>query len=355
MANREFVITELRQLSGGTFEELPNKFVWTADTYTAPRGGWQFGLTLRTIREDYPGVSGNPTEQVLGWLFDPFTITGRWDDRYAGEGFAEKTRVAFEQMVQRGNLVRIEFEEVRVVGLITNFLPTYIRKYQIDYSFTLSPHYRDKQDTVSIAPQAIANPDRYAKDNEAAINKAIDIFTNGPKEYMNVNIYNTILSSINTWSDQIKTINSITQARVLAVADPRNSPVNSIARLAQSFTTLQESASAMLEATANMGTSTSLAFDNALNVLAFEVWVRELSFQARVIILNSSIAAEQLRERVDRDAMALYRPHASESLYAISNLFYHTPFLWREISERNNLHHFVMTGEELLIIPSKPN
>jgi hypothetical protein len=108
---KEFTITEVQQQANGKFTELATKFTWSRETQTSPRNVWEYKIKLRTVREDYPGVNV-PTEQVLGWNFEPFDLEGIWDDRYAGEGFAEKTRVSMEQLIQRGNPVRVEFESV---------------------------------------------------------------------------------------------------------------------------------------------------------------------------------------------------------------------------------------------------
>jgi hypothetical protein len=73
---------------------------------------------------------------------------------------------------------------------------------------------------------------------------------------------------------------------------------------------------------------------------------------ARAMLLAARRAQESLLAQADPNALALYQPHAGESLYAISNRFFKTPHRWREIAARNGLKTVVLEGTELLIIPN---
>lgn len=353
-SRKEFVITELQRTANGRFQELPVRFVWGRETWSAPREGWQFGLQLRTVREDYPGAD-TPTEQVLGFNYKPFTVKGVWDDRYAGAGFAEATRAAFEALLARGNLVRIEFEELVIHGLITDFDVDYKRKWQQGYSFTVSPHFRQEGGDVrkvKLAPVAIANPNTYYVSAQALITASQALQTAAPRSYVAGDYYSQIASSVGDWQLKADTISSIVSNRVLET-DPLTQSVNSIARLAGEFSSLADSAIAFPVVTAAGRTDLNLAYEDAIRVLEFETWQRQLNTYARALYLTAARAASELGARVTPDAMALYRPMAGESLYSISNRFYRTPHKWRAIASRNGLKTWILTGSELLIIPAK--
>jgi len=92
---------------------------------------------------------------------------------------------------------------------------------------------------------------------------------------------------------------------------------------------------------------------SAIGVLTFEDWSRSLRYTARVTMYQGLAGERSSAERAQPDAKHLYRPHAGESLYAISRRFYGTPFAWRLIYERNALTSFTLTGTETLIIPER--
>lgn len=349
---REFTITELKRTANGTFTELPAKFVWDHDTQSSPRNAWEFGLKLRTVREDYPGTN-RPTEQVLGWNWEPFTLEGVWDDRYAGQGFAERTRHAFEALCQRGNLVRLNFEDVTITGLITHPSFKYFQKYRQGYSFQFSPHFREQEAGDTIAPRAVANPNDYAVQTQAVIDQAQAVHDEAPKTVLVGGIFALVDAVISDWQDKADTINTIVNNRALFVVPTADQPVNSVARLAQAFRDLASSASDMLPLVSDLPSDTSLFFQQGVGTLDLESWARGLGFYARMLIYHATLAADDLDARVAPDALALYRPHEGESLYAISNRFYGTPFRWRDIAERNRMRSIALTGAEVLIIPNK--
>lgn len=348
---REFKVTEVKRTTSGGYTDLSNKFVWDRETQSSPRNAWEYALKLRTVREDYSG--GNfVTEQVLGWNFEPFTLEGVWDDRYAGAGFAEGNRLAWEAMFTRGPTVRLEFEGIQIVGLITHFAITYRQQFRQGYAFTFSPHVRDDNTIVDLAPRAISNPDDYRVQAQAIVEQAKEFHLAAPREYLVGTIWAGVDAVVTDWDNKMTDVAAIVANRIL-VADPASQAVNSVARLAQQFTDLATSAGSMLDLVGALPSDTSLSFESALNNLNLECWSRGLAFQARALLTMATQAAQELSQRVDSSTRALYRPHAEESLYAISNRFYNTPHRWRDIQARNNLTGIVLDGTELLIIPDR--
>jgi hypothetical protein len=348
---RVFSVTELTRTGQGTFTETNVRFEWTAREQSAPRDGWEYAVKLRTVREDYAG-SDIPTEQVLGPNYEPFELSGVWDDRYAGAGFAERTRVAFEQLVQRGNFVRLAFEGITITGLITRFVPNYKRKYYVLYRFTFSPHFRnsggDARRQPLVAVPALQSPSLYSDQSASLISAAVAIYADAPTAFIGGTLYATVGQTIVDWQTRIAVIQSVVAARVLSTSD---TAVNSVSRLAATFTGLRNSALNFLPTLESVRTDLNLGYEAATSVMDFECWARGLSGQARQIAFTADTAQQELARRVDKKALAFYRPQAGESLYGVSNRFFGTPYRWRDIADRNGISTATLTGAELLLIP----
>lgn len=350
-AQRTFAVTELQRTAQGTYIDTPVRFEWDAKSRSAPRHGWEYGIALRTNREDYPG-SDEPSEQVLGTHYEPQTFHGVWDDRWAGAGFAENQRVEFGKLVQRGNYVRVSFEGITFTGLIVGYKPTYFTSFRTGYEFTLSPHYQvqggDTRRGRILAPKT-ADPMDYLILVDDLIDETLALHENAPKPYVSTDLVGQIFSSLSDWQNRADTINAVIDTRVLTTG--ADGP-NSVSRVTSGFSGLSASASALLPTLATPSTDNSLAYNDAIVNLAFEVWRREVAFQARQMIVTCFNATRDLGKLVDPQAKAIYRPRAGESLYGISNRFYGTPHRWRDIAARNKLKGFTLGGGEILVIPN---
>ncbi len=350
--NKVFIITESGSGLGLSFNETPAKFEWDAKTQSSPRQAWEWVLRMRTVRTEYPGTE-RPTEQILGPHYEPFDLSGVWDDRYAGSGFAKETLDAFEAMVKRGRLVTVQFEDISFEGIITNFKPSYHRKYQIGYSFTLSPHAKNGDGPVTNEPNkswvesADVNPDTMSDRIKNIIIAASLIHLDAPKIFINGSLHATVSTALGVWVSHANTINSILANQVISTADE----VNSFARLTQSFVALKQSAIDMLPELRSQSTTTALAFEGPVPVLDFESWARGLSRAARELVVAAHESARNLARFTASRPLALYRPRAGESLYNVSIRFFGTPHRWKDIYDRNGLFEFTLDGSEILVIP----
>lgn len=351
-----FTVTELTAQGDGTytFVDTGIKFEWDAARQSSPRNAWDYSIKLRTVREDYPG-SDLPTEQVLGPNYEPFDLEGRWQDKYNFNGFAEQTRVDFEKMVQRGGKVRLELDKISITGLITNLKINYRNAFDIGYKFTFSPHFRssggDARQQKTQAPQPVSNPQDYSDQLAAQALAMRQIHADAPLPYLAGNLGPDVGAQLDRVVAASNGVQDILDNRVLAI-DASTQVVNSVGRLAQSFNDAASAAAAIAPILLGYPTSLGLGYEDALSVLNFEVWARELCAQARLTLLVCAEAAAALAKQVSASGVALYRPHRNESLYGISNRFYGTPHHWHEIAERNGLTDFVLDGTELLIIPN---
>lgn len=352
MPAREFTITELvsevldpyAQGSGAAGV----RFVWDARTHTMPAGGWAYGVEQRISRDD-PVGGDEPAEQVLGPRFKPFTLRGVWDDKWAGAGYADRTRQEFEQLVQRGNLCRFELENISVVGRISDLDVVYKKKSRVEYSFTVSPHRRlsggDARRQTRLAPSAPLAPKDYIARAQALGAEVLLAHAQIPALALVGAILADANAAVLDVSDAIAAVSSAIDTRLRLAA-----PVDGAQRVVQAFTGLRTAASELATLARSYG-PTVLAYEAAGPVMALDVWAKSLGSAAARLAFASDVAVRELERRIGPRALALYSPRAGESLYSISLAYFGTPHRWREIADRNYLTRPILDGTELLIIP----
>lgn len=350
--DKAFTITELRRNGSGTYEPTPVKFVWDSASQSAPRPSWKFGLKQRTKRRDYAGAD-EPTEQILGPMFKPFTVDGTWDDRYAGVDFAWETHQAFEQLVARGNPVRIEFEDLGVTGIITDYDPEYRRRNYIHYAFSVSPHFRQPGGIARAqkpqVPVALSRPEALVSSIDSIAKDAVEVQDDLPTRLPTTsNTVSSVIDKVGSWLSKVEDAKQIVDNQLFG---PIQQVTDSMKRLASQMRAIRGDVQDILTSVADVVSDTELAYTTAIDVLDFEVWKRGIAYQARLCVGASAESEGQLNERVDSQIKAVYRPHAGESLYAISNQFYNTPHNWRAIADVNGLTTITLQGDESLVIP----
>lgn len=352
-----------RQLVGNNGEPLA--FAFSVEGKSMPFRPWTFAVAQRTVRTDYPG-GVQPTEQVLGWKFEPFTITGRLDDRYNEPGFANQTRKDLELLVQRGNPVSITHQSINIRGVVTNVEFDWRREWDIGYSITVSPHNRlfDSVSKPEKVPRRSLNAEQLLQEVQN-IQSAIADLRNpsalqairgeiatlrGIAGIIEGEIQTNIINNIRDVDRIIDEINFSVQNRQLNNSE--DEPGTALLHIASLFTSCATLGKAIRSQTRTLRSDTDLAYEtDAQAVMAYEFFVKEAGFQARELIRVGTRNAAEITERVGPNAKALYRPQAGESLYGISNRFYNTPHNWRQIADRNYLCEFILNGDEILIIP----
>lgn len=367
-----FTLTELETMGGKPLAD-GTQFVWVASktiplqlgidspadpviqrsfqgAFACPRRPWTRSGKLRTNRTDYPGAK-TPSEQVLGPNHEPFSLDGRWDDRYNFEGFAVQTEREFEAMCRRGNPVRIQFEQLSYDGLITEWNTQYFRSWDIRYEFTVSVHIRSNDsDLATRSPDTPRNARQIFDDMGTIVEAIRDADTDVPSSYLATDLSSTIGADIFTLEGQLDALELILEARERA---PNVQAIDPFRRLATATRAMQTTAQLMNLALLDVKPTNSLGPQTAVSVLLFETWSRSIRYNNRILINNAFLGSRELDERADPNAIGLYRPHKGESLYNVSRLFYGTPFGWRLIAERNNIPGIQLTGDELLIIPER--
>jgi hypothetical protein len=355
-----FVITELRRTAGGTAPPVDaERFEWSSGTVmpdpakggarAAPLGAWNLGTELVMVRTDYPGAR-SASVQVMTAKRKPFTWTGKWDDRWNFAGYAVAEFRRFDDMVNRANLCRFQFQGQVVEGLIRDFDPEYKGDWLVRYSFTVEVLQRAADANLNRSPAGPLTPaQRFdeAAVTVVALQEAADTVPAGALG--------------GTLADDVATTmaGTVTNRDALgATLDQRDLRPNtqgsaSLPRLATQFRQLGAGAQQTIDQLVAARSDLDVVTQTAANVLNFEVWSRSMRFNARLLLGRSIAGANDMDERASPNAERLYRPNADESLYAISRKFYGTPHAWRLIAERNGLAEFTLTGDETLIIPER--
>jgi hypothetical protein len=350
MSGQTFTIVELRY--DGSLQQYvekanPIRFDWTAKKHTIPKGPWVFGIETRTVRDDYPGTD-RPIEQILGTHLTEFTISGSWDDRWAGAGYAIESRAKMERLVRSCSPVQISFEGLTVEGLIKKAQFSYARDWFCGYELTFSPHFRPAEQK----PKDKAAETAPARDYSEAIAAFMaEIEAEHAKlmaHYIATTIRATVNSAIISLREAVDTVSGVTVNRVLSIASESASNVK---KLAGDLDAVTSRAKTLWDTVATAKTTTDLMFEQTLVDFNFEAWAKGIAALARAMAVEARAAAREMRRRAAPDMQALYRPRAGESLYAIANMFFGSPHAWRAIAERNGLSQMEFDGTELLVIP----
>jgi hypothetical protein len=348
MAGERFVITEV--LRDGSFEPSgAASFEWTAELRSVPRRPWTFGTVVRNKRTDYPG-GDDPTHQVFGPNSKDQALEGTWDDRYNGAGYARSTRRAFNDMVRRGNLVRIEFSGLAFLGLITDADYPYDYDSKIGYRFTFSPQV--EEDAMPL--RLVGNADRPLSAQALVDNLSTDMDTlRDLRADAPGNFAGTVLAELDaglaTIEGAFAEIDGAVQQRIV---DPGEEARVSILRVGQLFGQVRSAATGALDLLIVWKADAQLAWRTAQEVIHFDRWVKEMGFNLRLLGLHAHDSADEVQRRADPEARGLYRPYQGEDLRGISQRFYGTPNQWRGIMTRNGLTSPILTGDELLILPA---
>jgi hypothetical protein len=278
-------------------------------------------------------------------------VEGQWDDRYMGAGRALSTYQEFERLVQRGSLVRVEFESITVVGLITEADFDYKLASQIGYKFTLSPHSRGSDTGEATrrtaARQDLALPADLVEEVGSLSAGLSAVQAEAPAIQVKGNLVTDALASAEALAREVDAVAVSLTNRVQNALEP----LDGLRRVANAFSVVKTRAQEAVASVVSARSDLDMAWDSAVGILDFDVWIRGLGQLGRMALLTSHNASTAITRRADPDPAALYRPSAGESLYAVSQRFYGTPWQWRLIAERNGLSQLTLTGAELLVIP----
>lgn len=363
MARHVFTITELRSGSDPSTADEGERFEWTADEnpvtpFDGTKGGgaracpvkpWVIGISLRTVRTDYPGAR-TPSEQVLGPSRKPFTLRGRWDDRYNGDGYAENEVRRMEELIGRGSLCRFSYGKQVLEGIITDLDSSFEQPSRIPYEFTVSVHNRPDEANQNRSPETPSEPMQLLAEFDVAVQAMLDADQRAPRAVVAGTLADDITEALVETTTARESLAATIDNRD---ANPPEHAVDAFTRIATQFRAGRGAAYDLILRTAAVRSDLDLASVGAMQVLEFEDWIRSLRYAARIAMSKGRAGDLAATERADPSAVRLYRPHAGEHLYAIARKFYGTPHAWRLIYERNSLRTFTLLGNESLIIPER--
>ena len=344
----ELVITELRRVGQAT-EPTPVVFRWTSDTHTSMVGRLQTPLKVNTSRR-MPAGASRPIEQVMSVEWTPFTVEGEWNDKWAGQGFAQDTKREFARMVGRTPLVRLQIDQESFVGLITGFTPTYETRDRQGYSFTFSPHENELVGSFDAsANQVPPQPLNQRVDTAEAF---IDALLSAS------DIASTAIQVKDFDIEDSKTSLAVLQVSVKAASDALTNNVagdatRQLLALAGQFRKVRSSAVELQLSVADKRSDLTVAFDDAISILRFDEWRTAVTRDAMSAAGTSRDAEIDLRAKAARKTKAIHRAKEGESLERISLRYYGTADNWSAIYAANNLSSLILEGGELLVIPER--
>jgi hypothetical protein len=135
---------------------------------SGPFKGLTFETKQRVKTRWYPG---NPeaTQQVIGPMEEPTTVTGQWMDRYLGDGAALALVEMVDDITRRGVSVEVSWGSALVgdvltgsqltrVGIISAFRKSFDRIEDVSWSITFDWRGRGQGAAPPVAATARANP-----------------------------------------------------------------------------------------------------------------------------------------------------------------------------------------------------
>jgi hypothetical protein len=353
-----FIITEIAE--AGAVPGGPARFEWTTENRAIPERPWTFGTAVRHKRTDYAG-GDEPTIQVFGPNGKPQQLTGRWDDRFGGPGFARGQRRAFNDLVRRTNKVRIEFQGLAWTGMIVDVDYPYDFDSKIGYSFTFEPMVEEDAAPLRttdntnrpMSVTAIVADVAAALDDISRTLRGVDPDTGlplpeVPKPALALDSRSALDATLDDIDAAFAEIDAVRQQRLVA---PGEEARLSVMRCAQLFGQMRSQVTRTLDVLVTWRSDAQLATRTAKDSLNFDDFRTSLGFQLRLLGLRCFNSQRELERRAEPSADAIYVPREGEHLYSISLKFFGTKDQWRSIMLRNHLAGPVMTGDELLVIP----
>lgn len=350
-------ITELQRSGAGTLEDGQTVFRWTSAEHATPQGIIDLHLQVKTIRKEIPG-GDEVVEQVMAATWQPFQLSGEWDDKWGNRRFPSGTLTRtgtfafttfreFAAFVQRKPFVRIELDSLSFVGIITDLKVGVVRKTKLNYTIVFSPH---QNETVKVeAPKSVTTQSIPKWLTDAALH--VDQLSTGfetikvlPLKTPRVDAFTLTMLEINDALNRLQRIGNDgfgtdTENRLLLMAT--------------TFRRLRGAGVQSALALSRLTSSIDVAYDDILLSIRHAEWISSALVESWKMVATARLAELDIRGRARQKPKAIYFPKRGESLERISNRFYGTPDNWRAIYDKNNLSSLVLAGDEELIIPER--
>jgi hypothetical protein len=359
MAKRIWKMTEVLR-EGQSVQDFGEVFEFSSVDHSSPTGSIQMGLSVKTMRKSLPGTE-EPVEQVISSALVPFTVKGQWSDRWMGKGAARDTWVRFEKMVRRGNLVRIDFDNLSFIGLVTSFVPVLKQRDVVPYEFTYSPHVRGGDLGGSMARlgrsavrgvASLLQIPRNSRHNRA-VAEALKVDIDITHEQMDRNLvtgdsYENVgerLDSMRSIIDELDT--SGAQSEISAARDN----VQRVRREISIHRRIRGECQKLMDETGALAGDLGTTKDDVVDLFSFDEWNRTIRISTRGLIWESYKSESSLDERGRGRGVRRHTAVKGQSVYEISTKYYGSSSEWRRILDANNVNVFTFEGGEILVIP----
>lgn len=357
-------ITELRRSGTGALENassVSTAFSFTGTQHSSAQGEVSMSLKVESNRRVIPG-SNRVVEHLMSSSWQPVSFSGEWDDKWGNRrtppnstsersgSYAFYLYQEFAQLVQRMSTVRVELDALSLVGVITEFTPTYVTKTHIKWTFTLSPH---ENENLTVDWRHGPSPIRrslpqWLKDCADLNTNIFDLFdrhlTVASLKTPRMSLFKTSLLAV---SDAVTRLQQV--GRVGLDVDA----VQQLKLLATTFRRLRGAAYDAQLSLAQINSSTDVAFGDTMLQLTHAQWISDtITSLWRAVGLGAD-GERDMQKRIGQDPRAIHYPRAGESLEKISSRYYGAPDSWRLIYDRNHLTTLVLDGTEELVIPRR--
>lgn len=356
-------ITELRRTGAATVSEQLITFEWDSATHSMMQGTLDLELEVRTNREVPPGAQ-QPIEQILGVVWNPFELQGEWKDKWAGEGFAERTFREFARFVGRAPLVRFQTGVHSLVGIITKLRVRYATPGEYAWAVVFSPHINetigpftdfdtgyqvakpasqrveDIEDTLSVIELQLQIA------NSAIPTTTEDFETAFDEMYELQKAFEKLSEAVDAVSTE-----SIDSATLVSTGVDR--ATSKLLGLAATFRNVRSVSETALLAFSERRSDLVVAYDDVLATLRAEEWIRTSHLDiTKMIGIAMSGEADSIARAAKRP-YAVHRCMKDEPLERISARYYGTPDEWRRIYDANNLDSVMLEAGQELLIPER--
>ncbi len=342
-------IQELRRTGAGTLEDGLVKFEWSGPNHSSMQGTLDLELMVKTVRKEMPG-SNEVVEQVLSSTWQPFEMSGEWDDKWAGRGFAMGMYNDFSQFVARAPLVRMTLDKHSLVGILTNLKIKYQKESKISWTITMSPHANesfedpalvtDRRDRVRKPIDQWWQTFKAQLDAMTALRKGVG---NLPLRADVLSTFDTLLAKVNSVVDQLSNI----ATNGLQGSDTERD----LLRVSSTFRRIRGAGLEVTYGIQKQSNTVDVAYQDVIGTLKYDEWTNTTI----TALWRSTGLARQaeidMQSRLGLNPIAIYRPKKRESLERISVKFYGTPDNWTKIYDGNHLKSRVLDGTEELLIP----
>jgi nucleoid-associated protein YgaU len=350
-----FRITEVAPL--GRESDPTASFVWTSAKRaddpakgggrSCPREVLDIAGKQVVVRTKNPGAVF-PSFQVLGPDREPIALHGLWDDRYNFAGYAVQEMQAFEEMCRRGNMVRVSVDQQGWFGIITDWKFSYVRRWYIGYSFTLSVRSRDDEKIKVSTPPAAQDPGTILAGLNQQGDAVAEAHYRRPEKSIYAQAMGAIRSALGAVSNGLLGVANLLDTRTGVLK-----PIGDFKAIACQLRGIQGNCSTVLNALVTVRADASLTVRTAKDVLDMEAWSKSMGAQLRLLRYGAMAGARACEQRAVGTTIKVYRPRKGQSLYSVSQEVYGTAFAWKLIYDANHLHSTYLTGTETLTIPSR--